>query len=112
MVEDPGDGLGRFPETDIASEHSIDSDQALGGIEVKRLLTVLACAAAMQAAVPTPEAYFGFKIGADKKLARWDKIVSYFQTVSTQTDRVKFRNLGPTTNGNPFLLLEISSAEN
>src|ERR1035437_6132764 len=34
------------------------------------------------------------------------------QAVAKGTDRVKFRNLGPTTNGNPFVLLEISSAEN
>jgi len=79
---------------------------------MKRLLLALALAAAANAAVPTPEEYFGFKIGADKKLARWDKMVSYFQTIASQTDRVKFRNLGSTTNGNPFVLLEISSANN
>ena len=60
----------------------------------------------------TPEQYFGFRIGSDKKLVRWDKIVEYLQAVANGTDRVKFRNLGPTTNGNPFILLEISSAEN
>jgi hypothetical protein len=64
------------------------------------------------AAVQTPEQYFGFRIGSDKKLVRWDKIVEYMQAVAKGTDRVKFRNLGPTTNGNPFVLLEISSAEN
>ena len=79
---------------------------------MKRLVLALLLAAGTQAAVPTPEEYFGFKIGTDKKLARWDKMVSYFQAISSQTDRVKFRNLGPTTNGNPFVLLEISSADN
>ena len=79
---------------------------------MKRLLLALCLAVAVHAAVPTPEAYFGFKIGADKKLARWDKMVGYFQAVSAQSDRVRFRNLGPTTNGNPFVLLEISSAAN
>jgi hypothetical protein len=34
------------------------------------------------------------------------------QAVANGTDRVRFRNLGPTTNGNPFILLEISPAEN
>jgi hypothetical protein len=79
---------------------------------MKRILLALSFAIAVQAAVPKPEEYFGFKIGADRKLARWDKIVSYFQAVAGQSDRVKFRNLGPTTNGNPFVLLEISSADN
>src|SRR5215831_4676430 len=64
------------------------------------------------AALQTPEDYFGFRIGTDKKLARWDKIVDYMQLVANSTDRVRFHNLGKTNNGNPFLLLEISSAEN
>ncbi len=33
-------------------------------------------------AVATPEAYFGFRIGTDNKLARWDKIVDYMQQVA------------------------------
>ena len=69
-------------------------------------------ALAATATVQTPEQYFGFRIGSDKKLVRWDKIVEYLQALANGTDRVKFRNLGPTTNGNPFILLEISSAEN
>ena len=64
------------------------------------------------AAVKTPEEYFGFRIGSDKKLVRWDKIVEYMQAVAAGTDRVRFRNLGPTTNGVPFVMLEISSADN
>ena len=76
---------------------------------VSALLGMALCASA---AVQTPEQYFGFRIGSDKKLARWDKIVEYMQTLANGTDRVKFHNLGKTTDGNPFLLLEISSAEN
>src|SRR4051794_9067059 len=72
----------------------------------------LALAAALSGAVQTPEQYFGFRIGSDKKLARWDKIVEYMQHVAANSDRVRVRNLGPTTDGNPFLLMEISSAEN
>lgn len=63
------------------------------------------------AQVPTPEQFFGFKIGADKKLARYDKIVEYFNTVAAHSDRVRVRNLGPTTQGNPFILAEVASAE-
>ncbi len=25
--------------------------------------------------IPTPESFFGFQMGADRKLARWDKLV-------------------------------------
>jgi hypothetical protein len=77
-----------------------------------RLSLVLAVTGALSAAVQTPEEYFGFRIGTDKKLARWDKIVDYMQHVAGNSDRVRFHNLGKTNNGNPFLLLEISSAEN
>jgi hypothetical protein len=82
-------------------------------MRTRRLISALFfIALTATAAVQTPEQYFGFRIGSDKKLVRWDKIVEYMQAVANGTDRVKFRNLGPTTNGNPFVLLEISSAEN
>ncbi len=64
------------------------------------------------AAIQTPEAYFGFRVGADKKLVRYDKAIEYFQKIANESGRVRYRNLGPTTNGNPFVMLEISSAEN
>lgn len=80
---------------------------------MKRLISVfILCTLALSAAVQGPEQYFGFRVGSDKKLVRWDKIVEYMQALANGTDRVKFRNLGPTTNGNPFIMLEISSAEN
>lgn len=66
---------------------------------------------AANSAIPAPEQFFGFKIGTDKKLARWDKIVEYMQKVAANSDRVRFHNLGPTTNGNPFVMVEISSAD-
>jgi Zinc carboxypeptidase len=78
----------------------------------RSILVLLLAAMAVSAAVPTPEQYFGFRIGTDKKLVRWDKIVEYMQKVAGESDRVRFRNLGPTTNGNPFIMLEISSADN
>src|SRR5574338_163922 len=62
-------------------------------------------------AVPTPEQFFGFRIGADNKLARWDRIVYYFKLVAGGSDRVRVRELGKTTNDNPFLLLEIAAPE-
>ena len=31
--------------------------------------------------IQTPEQFFGFRIGADNKLARWDKIVDYMRQV-------------------------------
>jgi hypothetical protein len=62
-----------------------------------------------QQGVQTPEQFFGFRMGTDNTLARWDKIVDYLKQVSTGSDRVTFRELGKSTNGNPFVALEISS---
>src|SRR5947209_3921043 len=82
-------------------------------MKIRRLLSAFFLfALSATAVVKTPEEYFGFRIGSDKKLVRWDKIVEYMQAVANGTDRVRFRNLGPTTNGNPFVMIEISSAEN
>src|SRR5450432_3707687 len=67
------------------------------------------CLAGAQS-VPTPEEFFGFKMGTDKKLARWDKIVEYFEKVAAASDRVRIETLGKTTQNNPFVMLEISSA--
>src|ERR1043165_2340509 len=78
-----------------------------------RILTAFfAVSLVASATVQSPEEFFGFRIGTDKKLARWDKIVEYMKMVAANSDRVRFRDLGKTNNGNPFLLLEISSAEN
>ena len=59
----------------------------------------------------TPEQFLGFKVGADNKLVRWDKIVEYMKLAAANSDRVRFRELGPTSNGNPFIALEISAPD-
>src|SRR5262247_128370 len=75
-------------------------------------LLVLGLAAGAQTpALQTPEQYFGFRIGADNKLARWDRIVDYMKLVAQTSDRVRFRELGKSTNGNPFVALEIASPD-
>jgi len=63
-------------------------------------------------AVTKPEEFFGFRIGEDKKLARWDRIVEYFYRVSRESDRVVVEEVGKTTEGNPFIVAYISSPEN
>ncbi len=62
--------------------------------------------------IPTPESFFGFQMGADRKLARWDKLVEYYNLLGQQSPRLRVVNMGPSTLGNPFLVLFISSPEN
>jgi hypothetical protein len=68
-------------------------------------------AAPAAAPIVTPEKFLGFPVGADNKLARWDKIVEYMQLVAAGSPRVKVRELGKTTNGNPFIAVEISASD-
>ena len=62
--------------------------------------------------ITSPKEYFGFELGSDKKIARWDKIVEYFNLLAKQSDKIKVINLGPSTEGHPFLLTIVSSPEN
>ncbi len=66
----------------------------------------------MSNVVTPPEEFFGFRLGSDRKIARWDRIVAYFRLLETQSDRIKVVEMGPSTEGNPFLLVIISSADN
>jgi hypothetical protein len=61
--------------------------------------------------IVTPEKFLGYAVGADNKLARWDKIVEYLQLVAGGSPRVKVRELGKTTAGNAFIAVEVSAAE-
>lgn len=63
-------------------------------------------------AIQTPEAFLGFKVGADGRLARWDRILEYFRQVDAASDRVEMREIGKSTQGNPFVAVEISSPDN
>lgn len=62
--------------------------------------------------ITTPEKYFGFRMGADRKMARWDKMVEYYALLAKQSPRIKVVNMGPTSMGNPFLAVYISSPAN
>jgi hypothetical protein len=68
-------------------------------------------AASSADALPTPAAFLGHPVGADGKLARWDRMLDYFRLVDAASDRVAMRELGKTTQGHPFVALEISAAD-
>jgi hypothetical protein len=78
---------------------------------VAGLLVALALGLAAAGSAPPPDQFIGFKVGADNKLARWDKIVDYMRAAAAGSDRVRVHELGKTNDNNPFLLLEIASPE-
>ena len=75
------------------------------------LLAVATCVPAA-AAVPTPESVLGFVPGADRALADWRQLVLYFEALAASSPRVKVENVGPTTEGLPFLVVTITSEAN
>jgi len=66
-----------------------------------------------QVRITSPEQFFGFRMGADRKLVRWDKAVEYYQLLEKEAGgKLKVVNMGPTEMGNPFLLVIITSPAN
>src|SRR6185436_12658833 len=80
---------------------------------MKRALLILLLAAAAHAAdVPTPSKFLGFEVGADRKLADYRQIVSYFRAVAAASPRVKIESLGKSTRGEDFIMAVVSSEAN
>jgi len=77
------------------------------------LCAVAATASSIAQTITSPEKFFGFQLGTDRKMARWDKIVEYYSVLEKESGgRMKVTNMGPTENGNPFLMVVITSAKN
>ncbi|SVC65360.1 uncharacterized protein METZ01_LOCUS318214, partial [marine metagenome] len=66
----------------------------------------------MPDAITTPASFFGFRLGSERNIARWDKIVEYFYQLNAESEAIRVINMGPSTDGNPFLLAIISSPQN
>ncbi len=62
--------------------------------------------------VPTPRSVLGFEPGDDRKLADWPTLVRYYQALAAASDRLRYRELGRSTLGAPFIALVVSSPQN
>jgi hypothetical protein len=62
--------------------------------------------------IPSPSEFFGFEMGADRQLARWDRLVEYYELIGQASDRVDVRQVGLSTLGEPFLVIFVTSPEN
>jgi hypothetical protein len=63
-------------------------------------------------ALAAPEKFFGFQMGADRKLANWDKLHEYYQLLAKSSNKIKLVELGKTSEGRPYIALFISSPAN
>ena len=82
------------------------------GAAVVAAIAAAVAAAGAQGQVTAPEKFFGHQLGADRMLARWDRIVEYYKLLEKESGRLKVIDMGPSTMGNPFLLLVVSSPAN
>ena len=76
------------------------------------LALCFAAAAAAPAQVRSPSQFLRLDVGADRTLADYRQITSYFQHLATQSPRVELDTIGTTTNGNPFIMAVISTPQN
>jgi hypothetical protein len=78
---------------------------------MKRLSLALLYCCYLSAAIPAPESHFGHAMGADRKLLDWSKVVSYFQLLKDNSDRIRVDELGKSTEGRPFIAATIAAPE-
>ena len=76
-----------------------------------KIISCLLIAGLTFAAVPTPESHFGHRMGEDRQLLDWSKVVSYFYALEKSSDRIKVREYGKTTEGRPMIAGFIASPE-
>jgi len=79
-------------------------------IRVVLLLTV--ASAAFAAGIPAPSEFLKMNVGADRVLADYKQISSYFNALAAASPRVKVETLGKTTLGEPMIMAVITSEEN
>src|SRR5580765_746989 len=61
---------------------------------------------------PSPSEFLGFEVGADRKLADYRQIASYFKALAAASDRVEIEVLGKTTLGEEMFMAVISTPDN
>ncbi|HYZ86967.1 MAG TPA: M14 family metallopeptidase [Bryobacteraceae bacterium] len=80
---------------------------------MRRLACVLAVTAALAIGAPaTPESFFGHPMGADRSLLDWNRVVSYFQELASESNKIQVRELGRTTEDRAYVVAIISAPEN
>ena len=79
---------------------------------MKRLAFLLLLALPTFAQLPTPSKFLKMDVGADKTLADYRQITSYFRALDAASPRVEVKVLGKTVLGEDMIMAVISSEEN
>ncbi|MFQ5772005.1 MAG: M14 family zinc carboxypeptidase, partial [bacterium] len=78
------------------------------------IVSVVLCLPALNLAqnLPSPQKHFGHIMGAEGEIINFFDGLKYYQTLAKKSNRIRYTELGKTTDGNPFVLLIISAPEN
>lgn len=79
---------------------------------MKRVLLLLLLALPTLAQIPSPSQFLKLDVGADRTLADYKQIRSYFAALDQASPRVEIETLGKTTLGEEMIMAVISSEEN
>ncbi len=82
------------------------------GASALAALVALPVVASGQRGVPTPDSVFGFKPGADYKLATYEQSIDYFKKLAASTKYMTLVEAGRTSEGRPMYFALISTPEN
>jgi hypothetical protein len=83
-------------------------------VQITLLLLLSATSASLlgDSRVPTPESVFGFRPGADYKLATYDQAIEYFKKLAAASKYVKLVEAGQTSQGRAMYFALVSSPDN
>src|ERR1051325_4291783 len=83
-------------------------------MSLRRFLALALVAAVPAAAqsVPTPESFFGHRVGADYKLIDYKQSIDYFRQLAAASNKIRLAEVGKTSNGMPWTIAFISTPEN
>lgn len=68
-------------------------------------------AAPLKPALPTPESYFGHRMGADRTLLDWDQVTGYFRALAKSSDKIRITEFGRTAEGRPMIVATIAAPQ-
>jgi hypothetical protein len=77
----------------------------------RAFLPALIATATLLAGTPTPESWFGHKIGVDRELLDWNKVVSYLYALSKSSDKIKVWEYGRSAENRPMIVAMIAAPE-
>jgi hypothetical protein len=81
-------------------------------LAIPALALFLTVASTLSGQAPSPSTHLGFTVGADRSLADFGQITSYFKVLAANSNRIKLQPLGPTTQGREMFMAILSHPDN